>query len=117
MESPGATHGTPAQPSANAGATGQAQEKVQQVAGQAQEKAQEAAGQAKGQLRSQVGQRSTQAGERGTCTASDIRSVGDQLRAQGKGHPAKLAEQAADRAERVGGYLKQSDADRILGDI
>jgi gas vesicle protein len=100
-----------------ASTTGQAQEKVQQVAGQAQEKAQEAAGQAKGQLRTQVDQRSTQAGEQVSTTASDIRSVADQLREQGKDQPAKLAEQAADRAERLGGYLKDNDADRILGDI
>ncbi len=93
------------------------QEKVQQVAGQAQEKAQEAAGQAKYRLRDQVDQRSTQAGEQVTQQASDIRSVADQLREQGKDQPAKLAEQAAERAERLGGYLKQSDADRILGDI
>jgi gas vesicle protein len=98
-------------------AAGQAQEKAQQVAGQAQEKAQEAAGQAKGQLRTQVDQRSTQAGEQVNSTASDIRSVAQQLREQGKDQPAKLAEQAADRAERVGGYLKNSDTDRILGDI
>jgi gas vesicle protein len=100
-----------------ASSTGQAQEKVQQVAGQAQEKAQEAAGQAKGQLRSQVDQRSTQAGEQVSSTASDMRSVAEQLREQGKEQPAKLAEQAAQRAERVGGYLKESDADRILHDI
>jgi hypothetical protein len=99
------------------GAAGQAQEKAQQVAGQAQEKAQEAAGQAKGQVRAQVDQRSTQAGEQVSATASDMRSVAEQLREQGKDQPAKLAEQAADRAERVGGYLKESDADRILHDI
>jgi hypothetical protein len=29
----------------------------------------------------------------------------------------KLAEQAADRVARVGGYLKESDADRILRDV
>lgn len=100
-----------------ASSTGQAQEKVQQVAGQAQEKAQEAAGQAKGQLRSQVDQRSTQAGEQVATTASDIRMVAQQLREQGKDQPAKLAEQAANRAERLGGYLKESDTDRILHDI
>src|SRR3954469_17469687 len=99
------------------GTTSQAQEKAQQVSGQAQEKAQQAAGQARTQLRTQVDQRSTQAGEQVTTTASDIRSVADQLRQQGKHQPAKLAEQAADRAERVGGYLQQSDADRILGDL
>ena len=97
--------------------TGQAQEKVQQVAGQAQEKAQEVAGQARGQLRSQVEERSTQAGEQISSQASDIRSVAQQLREQGKEQPAKFADQAADRAQRLGGYLKESDADTILSDI
>jgi hypothetical protein len=39
------------------------------------------------------------------------------LREQGKDKPAKLAGQAADRAERLGDYLKRSDADRILNDV
>jgi ElaB/YqjD/DUF883 family membrane-anchored ribosome-binding protein len=89
--------------------------------GQAKEKAQEAAGQAKqkagSQLRSQVDQRSTDAGHRVGGLASDVRAVGESLREQGKEQPAKLAEQAADRAERLGSYLKESDADRILGDV
>jgi hypothetical protein len=89
--------------------------------GQAKEKAREAAGQAKqkagSQLRSQVDQRSTDAGHRVGGLASDVRAVGDSLREQGKDQPAKLAEQAADRAERLGRYLKESDADRILGDV
>lgn len=88
---------------------------------QAKEKAQEAAGQAKekagSQLRSQVDQRSTDAGHRVGGLASDARAVGESLREQGKDQPAKLAEQAADRAERLGSYLKESDADRILGDV
>jgi hypothetical protein len=91
------------------------------TAGQAKEKAQEAAGQAKqkagSQLRSQVDQRSTDAGHRVGGLASDVRAVGESLREQGKDQPAKLAEQAADRAERLGSYLKESDADRILGDV
>jgi hypothetical protein len=88
---------------------------------QAKEKAQEAAGQAKekagSQLRYQVDQRSTDAGHRVSGVASDVRAVGESLREQGKDQPAKLAEQAADRAERLGSYLKESDADRILGDV
>jgi hypothetical protein len=46
-----------------------------------------------------------------------VRAVGESLREQGKDQPATLAEQAADRAERLGSYLKDSDADRILGDV
>ncbi len=87
------------------------------TADQAKEKAREQAQQAKGALRSQVDQRSTEAGEKVGGLASDVRSVGDQLREQGKDQPAKLADQAADRAERLGSYLRDSDADRILGDL
>lgn len=95
----------------------QAQEKAQEVAGQAREKAQEAAGEARSRLRDQVDQRSTQVGEKISSTGSDLRSVGQELRQQGKETPARLADQAADRVERVGSYLAESDADRILGDV
>jgi hypothetical protein len=90
---------------------------AEQAKDQAKEKAQQAAGQAKSRLRDQVDQRSTQAGEKVGTFASDVRSVGQQLREQGKDQPAKLADQAADRAERLGGYLRDNDADRILGDV
>jgi type VI protein secretion system component VasK len=95
----------------------QAKEQAKQQADQVKQQAQQAGGQAKDKLREQVDQRSTQAGERVGSTAQDVRSVAEELRKQGKDQPAKLAEQAADRVERVGGYLKESDADRILGDI
>ena len=72
---------------------------------QAKEKAQEGAQQAKRTVRDQVDQRSTQAGERVGSTASDIRTVSEELRKQGKDQPAKLAEQAAQRAQSLGDYL------------
>lgn len=99
------------------GSTEQAREKVQEVAGQAREKAQEAGSEARSRLRQQVDQRSTEAGERVNSAGSDLRSVGRELRNQGKDTPARLADQAADRVERVGGYLAESDADRILRDV
>jgi hypothetical protein len=102
--------------SAQGGSSG-VQETAQQVAGQAQEKAQEAAGQAQSMIREQVDQRSTQAGERASETAEDIRSVGEELRKQGKEGPANLAEKAAERTERLGSYLTESDSDSLLGDI
>lgn len=94
-----------------------AKDKAGEVAGQAQEKAQQAAGQAKDQVRSQVDQRSTQAGEQVLGQASDLRSVGEKLREEGKDGPAKVADQVADRAERAGSWLKDSDADTILADV
>lgn len=95
-----------------------------QVAGQVREKAQvakdrarAATWQARGRLREQVDQRSTQAGERVSGTAGDVRSVAEELRRQGKDVPARLADQAADRADHVGRYLKAADADRLLADV
>jgi hypothetical protein len=88
-----------------------------EVTDQAKEKAQEAAGEAKGRVREQVDQRSTDAGQQVSSTAGDLRSVGEELRKQGKDTPAKLAEQAAERTERLGSYLTESDADRILHDV
>jgi hypothetical protein len=98
-------------------AAGQVKEQAAQQAEQVKQQAEQATGQAKGRLREQVDQRSTQAGERAASTAQDVRSVAEELRKQGKDQPAKVAEQAADRIERAGGYLKESDADRILSDI
>ena len=93
------------------------QEQAQEAAAQAKDKAGDAAQQARGRARDQVDQRSTQAGERVSAQASDVRSVASALRDQGQDQPAKLADQAADRAERLGGYLQDADADRLLADI
>jgi ElaB/YqjD/DUF883 family membrane-anchored ribosome-binding protein len=93
------------------------QDKAREVAGQAQDKAREAAGQARGRMSQEVDRRSTRAGQQVSSSAGDARSVADELRRQGKDGPARYVEQAADRAERLGGYLQQSDGDRILGDV
>src|SRR3954451_15259792 len=84
---------------------------------QAKDKAQQAAGQARRGVRDQVDTRSTQAGERVSGMAGDMRGVSEHLRGQGKEQPAKLAEQAAQRAESLGDYLQRSDGDRILRDV
>ena len=95
----------------------QVQEKAQPAVDQAREKTQELRGQAGGRLREQVDTRSTQAGEQVTSIADAMRRTGEQLRSDGKEGPARVTDQAAERAERVGGYLRDSDADRILGDV
>jgi hypothetical protein len=87
------------------------------TAEQAKQQAQRAGAQAKDRLREQVGLRSTQAGVRVGSAAQDVRSVAEELRRQGKDQPAALAEKAADRAERLGGYLRDADADTILRDV
>ena len=64
-----------------------------------------------------MNRRSSEAGERVQSTAADVRSVAEELRRQGKDAPANYAEQAAERAERLGGYLHEADGDRILRDV
>lgn len=99
------------------GSVGEAQEKAQEVAGQAQEKAREAAGDAQEGIRRQIDDRSTHAGEQVSSTAQDLRSVGEELRKQGKDTPAKLADRAAEQTEKVGSYLKERGPDEMLEDV
>lgn len=84
---------------------------------QVQEKAQQAAGEARSRVREQVEQRSTQAGEQVSSSAQALRATAERLRDEGQEGPARAAEQLAGHAERVGGWLRDSDADRILHDI
>ncbi len=95
----------------------EAQEKAQGVAGEAGEKVQEAAGTAQEKLREQLDQRSTEAGETVSTAAGDLRSVGEELRKQGKETPARIADKAADQTERLGSYLKETDGERMLSDV
>jgi hypothetical protein len=97
--------------------TDQVKEQVRDKAEAAQDKARGALGQARGRLSEQVDQRSTQAGERVAGSASDVRSIAEELRRQGKDGPASLAEQLAGQADRVGDYLKGASGDRILRDV
>jgi hypothetical protein len=96
--------------------TEQVKGQVREKAQVAQDKARGAMGQARGRLSDQVDQRSTQAGERLAGTASDVRSIAEELRNQGKDGPATLADQVAGQADRVGDYLKGASGDRILRD-
>ncbi len=99
------------------GTVGEAQDKAQEIAGEAQEKAKEAAGKAQEGVRAQIDERSTQVGERVTSTAGDLRSVGEELRKQGKDTPATLAGRAAEETDKVGSYLKESGPDKMLEDV
>ena len=94
-----------------------AKEGVQQAMGQVQDTAQQAKGQARERVREQVDQRSVQAGEQAHSMATAMRRTGEQLRTEGQEGPANIVEQVADRAERLGGYLSDTNADRILNDV
>ena len=93
-----------------------AKAKAQQAAGQAQEKAQAAAGQARAKVRDQLDQRSSQLGEQAYQQASDLRSVGEALRNQGKDRPAQAVDRLAGYAEGASSYLRGTDADSMLSD-
>jgi hypothetical protein len=95
----------------------QVQEKAQQVASQATEQAREKASQAKGRVAEQVDQRSTQIGEQATSLAQSLRKTGEQLRGDGNDSHARYADQAADRVERLGTYLRDSDGQKLVGDV
>jgi hypothetical protein len=92
-------------------------EQGQQAGEQIRERTQEAGGQVRQRMRQEVDNRTTQAGDRMSSTANDIRTVGDELRKNGKDGPAQIADQAAERVERVGNYLKSTDSDQLLNDI
>jgi hypothetical protein len=108
---------TTADSGGDGGVKEQAQEKAQEVREKAGEQVRNASGQARDRVRSQVDERSTQVGQQVSTQAGDLRTVADQLREQGKDSPARMVEQVADRAERAGSWLTESDADRILGDV
>jgi ElaB/YqjD/DUF883 family membrane-anchored ribosome-binding protein len=67
-------------------------------------------------IREQVDSRSTQAGEQVSATAQALRTTGRSLHDEGQDAPARAAEQLAGYAERVGGYLTDTDGRKILDD-
>ena len=109
------------QQSGASGTVEQAQEKGKELATQAkeqvQEKTHELRGQAEMRFREQLDERSTQAGEQVEAIAHAFRRGSEQLRTEGKGTPAKAVDQAAEKVEELGSYLRQADADRILHDV
>jgi ATP-dependent Clp protease ATP-binding subunit ClpA len=95
----------------------QAQEKVQETAQQMQDKAVELKGQAGGRVRSQIDTRTTEAGTQLRTMASAMRRTGQSLRQEGNQTEAKLIDGVANRAERLGEYMTNVDADRLLRDV
>jgi uncharacterized protein with LGFP repeats len=106
----------PADEGGNAPAIDQAKEQVQDVAERAQAAVGDAATKADVKVREQIDQRSTEAGSQLSASADALRSSSNQLRTQGNAVAAQVAERAADQAHRLGAYLEQTDADRMLED-
>jgi hypothetical protein len=95
----------------------QAKDRAQQAGEQVKGAAQQAGQQAKGRVSDEVDRRSTQAGEQATSVADAIRQASQQLRDQGKEPAAKPMDQAAQRIESAGQWLRNSDGDQILRDV
>jgi hypothetical protein len=95
----------------------QAKEKAQDTMHQVQDKAVEAKGQLTGRLRQELDGRSTKAGAELHLVLDAVRRAGQQLREEGQEGPAKLVEAATERLERLGNYLSDADADRMLRDV
>lgn len=105
---------TPPEPGSSS--TAEAQATAQEVVGRAQEQAQTVAQQTQDRVREQVDQRSTELGDQINDQASDLRSVSEALRDQGKDRPAQVVDRLAGYTEQAGGYLHERDADSILAD-
>src|SRR3954468_18842728 len=74
----------------------------------------------RGALRTQVDRRSTEAGEQARSIAETLRQTAAQLRQtsdEQKVRYAGIVDQGADRLERVGGYLAESDAEELLSKV
>jgi ElaB/YqjD/DUF883 family membrane-anchored ribosome-binding protein len=68
-------------------------------------------------MRVEVDRRSTELGEHGQSLAEALRRSAEQLQGEGKEMPARLAQRAADQVERPSRYLRDADADRLLGEL
>ena len=95
----------------------QVKERVGEGAQQMQQKASEAKGKTREQLRQRVDSRSTQAGEQMTKTGSALRQTAQQLRGEQQEQPARILEGVAERTDRFGRYLTETDGDRMLRDV
>jgi len=99
------------------GTTARAAEAVAPVVERTKKAEGEVAQEARRRAAEELDRRTTQAGEWVAGTAADLREVADELRSKGKDGPARLAEQAATRIERVGSYLRDADMERLTGDL
>ena len=97
--------------------TDQVKERVGEGAQQIQEKASEAKDQTRERIRSEIDTRSTDTGDRMTSTASALRQTAERLRSEQQEPQAKVLDGIADRAERFGRYLTETDGDRLLRDV
>jgi ElaB/YqjD/DUF883 family membrane-anchored ribosome-binding protein len=100
------------------GLVGQASTQVQEAASTAQEKAVELKEQGKSKLGQTLDQRTNDAGVQARKMAQALRRSGEQLATEGNGQQAAgLTEGAADRIERLGGYLERTSGEELMRDV
>jgi hypothetical protein len=92
-------------------------ERAQEVVSQVQDTAETAKERTGDRLTHFVDERSTQGGEQALSMAESIRQSVQSMREQGQDAPARMAEQAADRVQALGLYLRDNDGNRILADV
>jgi ElaB/YqjD/DUF883 family membrane-anchored ribosome-binding protein len=80
-------------------------------------KASEAVDRGRGVVADQLGQRSTQLSDQVGSASQTMRRVADQARTEGNVQQARLAEQAADRGDRVSSYLQEVEPEQLLSDV
>jgi ElaB/YqjD/DUF883 family membrane-anchored ribosome-binding protein len=99
------------------GLVGQVASQTQDAAGKAQEKAVELKEQGRNKLSETVDERTTQAGGQARQVAEALRRSSEHLREQGDcQRAAGVTEGAAERIERLGGYLEQRSGGELLRD-
>ncbi|HET7877032.1 MAG TPA: hypothetical protein VFN71_16030 [Methylomirabilota bacterium] len=64
----------------------------------------------------QVDERSTQVGDQAGTLANAMRTMSEELRGQGHDGVARVSDEVAARTDRLGRYLRDADADRLLHD-
>ena len=99
------------------GLVGEAASQLEDAAATAQQKASELKQEGRGKLSETLDERTTQAGGQARQMAQALRRSGEQLREQGEAQQvAGVTEGAADRIERLGGYLERTSGDQLLRD-
>jgi ElaB/YqjD/DUF883 family membrane-anchored ribosome-binding protein len=100
------------------GLVGQASAQVQEAASTAQDKAVELKEQGKSKLGETLDQRTNEVGSQARKMAQALRRSGEQLSSEGDGQQvAGLAEGAADRIDRFGGYLERTSGAELVRDM
>jgi hypothetical protein len=94
-----------------------APEVFRESAGRVSDQARRAGASVQDQVRRQLGDRTTAAGEEAGAIGRAMRDMSGQLRSQGNDGAAWVSEEAAERAERLGRYMRDADGGRILADV